>query len=59
MITRHFGIPVTSPGAILRRERDLGTPLGQETAEVLGVSLRTVQKEWRKAKAWLLAELGP
>ena len=35
MITRHFGIPVTSPGAILRRERDLGTALGQETAEVL------------------------
>src|ERR1043166_2585947 len=35
MITRHFGIPVTSPGAILRRERDLGTPLGLETAEVL------------------------
>ena len=35
MITRHFGIPDTSPGAILRRERDLGTPLGQETAEVL------------------------
>jgi len=35
MITRQFGIPVTSPGAILRRERDLGTPLGQETAEVL------------------------
>ena len=35
MITRQFGIPVTSMGAILRRERDLGTPLGQETAEVL------------------------
>ena len=35
MITREFGIPVTSTGAILRRERDLGTPLGQETAEVL------------------------
>jgi adenylate kinase len=35
MITRHFGVPVTSPGAILRREKDLGTPLGQETAEVL------------------------
>ncbi len=35
MITRHFGIPVTSPGAILRRERDLGTPLGLETAEIL------------------------
>jgi adenylate kinase len=35
MITRQFSIPVTSPGAILRRERDLGTPLGQETAEAL------------------------
>ncbi len=33
MITHQFGIPVTSPGAILRRERDLGTPLGLETAE--------------------------
>src|SRR2546423_5607952 len=35
MITRHFGIPVTSPGAILRREKDLGTPLGLETAETI------------------------
>jgi adenylate kinase len=34
MITRHFGVPVTSPGAILRRERDLGTDLGKETAEI-------------------------
>ena len=33
MITRQFGIPVTSPGAILRRERDLGTRLGLETAD--------------------------
>jgi adenylate kinase len=33
MITRQFGIPVTSPGAILRREKDLGTPLGQKTGE--------------------------
>jgi len=33
MITRHFGIPVTSPGAILRREKDLGTALGLQTAE--------------------------
>lgn len=32
MITRQFGIPVTSPGAILRRERELETPLGLETA---------------------------
>ncbi len=36
MITRQFGIPVTSPGAILRRERDLGTPLGLETADTTG-----------------------
>jgi adenylate kinase len=35
LITRHFGIPVTSPGAILRREKDLGTGLGLETAEIL------------------------
>src|SRR6266699_7019566 len=34
MITREFGIPVTSPGAILRREKDLDTPLGLETAEI-------------------------
>ena len=34
MITRHFAIPVTSPGAILRRERDLGTPLGVEADEI-------------------------
>jgi adenylate kinase len=33
MITRQYGIPVTSPGAILRREKDLGTPLGLETAD--------------------------
>jgi adenylate kinase len=34
MITRHFAISVTSPGAILRRERDLGTPLGMQTEEI-------------------------
>ncbi len=34
MITRHFGIPVTSPGAILRREKDLGTSLGIEAAKI-------------------------
>ena len=33
MITRHFQIPVTSPGAILRREMELGTLLGIEVAE--------------------------
>lgn len=34
MMTRHFAISVTSPGAILRRERDLGTPLGLQTEEI-------------------------
>jgi len=33
LITRHFGLPVTSPGAILRREMELGTLLGIEVGE--------------------------
>ena len=34
MITRHFAISVTSPGAILRRERDMETPLGLKADEI-------------------------
>ena len=34
MITRHFAIAVTSPGTILRRDRDLGTPLGVKADEI-------------------------
>jgi adenylate kinase len=34
-MTRQFGIPVTSPGAILRREQDLETKLGHETAALI------------------------
>jgi RNA polymerase sigma factor (TIGR02999 family) len=30
----------------------------EETAAALGVSLRTAQREWLKARAWLRAELG-
>jgi RNA polymerase sigma factor (TIGR02999 family) len=30
----------------------------QETADALGLSLRTVQREWLKARAWLRVELG-
>lgn len=29
----------------------------EELAQVLGVSLRTVQKDWRRAKAWLVERL--
>ena len=30
----------------------------QDTAKALGVSLRTVQRDWLKARAWLFRELG-
>lgn len=30
----------------------------EETAEVIGVSARTVKREWRIARAWLLREMG-
>lgn len=29
----------------------------EEAAEVLGISLRTVQREWDLARAWLFREL--
>lgn len=31
----------------------------EETAEALGVSTRTVQRDWMRAKAWLREEMGP
>jgi RNA polymerase sigma factor (TIGR02999 family) len=30
----------------------------EETAQALGTSLRTVQREWTRARAWLRKELG-
>ena len=30
----------------------------QETAEAVGSSLRTVQRDWVRAKAWLREDLG-
>jgi DNA-directed RNA polymerase specialized sigma24 family protein len=30
----------------------------EETARVLGMALRTVQRDWLKARAWLFRELG-
>lgn len=29
----------------------------EETAQALGISAETVQRDWRMAKAWLLREL--
>ncbi|HVY89238.1 MAG TPA: ECF-type sigma factor [Hyphomonadaceae bacterium] len=31
----------------------------EEIAEIDGVSVRTVKRQWRTARAWLVAELGP
>jgi RNA polymerase sigma factor (sigma-70 family) len=30
----------------------------EETGNVLGISARTVKRDWRAAKAWLFAELS-
>jgi RNA polymerase sigma factor (TIGR02999 family) len=38
--------------------RDFGGLTIEETAEVLGVSETTVEREWRMARAWLLRELS-
>ena len=35
-----------------------GGLMNKEIAEVVGVSLATVKREWCAAKAWLYAELG-
>jgi RNA polymerase sigma factor (TIGR02999 family) len=37
--------------------RFFGGLTSEETAEVIGMSLRTVEREWRKAKAWLYHQL--
>jgi RNA polymerase sigma-70 factor (ECF subfamily) len=30
----------------------------KETAEILGISVETVQRDWKMAKSWLRRELG-
>ena len=30
-----------------------------QTAEALGISLRTVKRDWAKARSWLYADLDP
>lgn len=39
--------------------RVFGGMLVAEIAEVMAVSTRTIEKEWRRAKAWLGAQLRP
>lgn len=39
--------------------RYFGGMTEEETAEALGVSVRTVRRDWVKAKAWLFRELYP
>ena len=31
----------------------------EETAEVMGLSVRTMQRHWQHARRWLFAKLGP
>ena len=31
----------------------------EETAEVMGHSLRTIQRQWQDARRWLFEKLGP
>jgi len=38
--------------------RFFGGLTAEETAEVLGVSAKTVQREWKMARAWLHREIG-
>ena len=45
-------------GARLVELRVFGGLSQQEAAEVLGVSLRTVEREWRRLRAWLARELA-
>ena len=38
--------------------RFFGGLTNEEVGEVMGMSLRTVEREWRKAKAWLRREIS-
>ena len=31
----------------------------EETAEVMGLSVRTMQRQWQDPRRWLFAKLGP
>lgn len=44
--------------AMIVQHRFFGGMTSEQTAEVLGVSLSTVERDWRAARAWLSAQLG-
>jgi RNA polymerase sigma factor (TIGR02999 family) len=46
-------------GAKVVELRFFGGLSEEETAEALGISLRTVQRDWALAKAWLLRDMKP
>jgi RNA polymerase sigma factor (TIGR02999 family) len=46
-------------GAKVVELRFFGGLSEEETAEALGISLRSVQRDWALAKAWLLREMKP
>jgi len=53
--------PVERPGGVFgmgTEQRFFGGLSLEETAEAVGVSLATVKRELRFARAWLAAELG-
>jgi DNA-directed RNA polymerase specialized sigma24 family protein len=47
----------TSIGAVVRLRLYAGLSV-EETAQAMGVSTRTVQREWSYARAWLARKLG-
>jgi RNA polymerase sigma factor (sigma-70 family) len=50
-LTDLASIPPASP--LMFKFRFFGGLTNEEVGEVMGMSLRTVEREWRKAKAWL------
>ena len=52
-----YRIPDVSPFIVAFTHHAL-TNITPETAEALGITVRTVQRDWRKARDWLALELG-
>ena len=50
---------MTRKRSLVRIQSCFGGLTVEETAEVLGVSERTVEREWSLARAWLYTRLKP